>query len=189
MTEIAEILAAAEGSAREQTARILLRQELHARHAELEAEIEALDRDSPELDGLLDQLEALQAEMDKAKTRFVFRSVGHRKWADLVAEHPPTKEQVRAGSNVNLDTFRIPAIALASYDPKMTVEDVERLADLPVMNHSMFEMLFMSAVQANIGGLTDPKSAALGMRRRLNGASAERRTTSKSRARSSSAGS
>jgi len=174
------------------TARILLEQNLLDRKAQLEAEItaavaaDARENRIPVAYGLARDMEALDAEIEAAKVEFKFRSVGKRAWADLLAAHPPTKEQAGRirGLDHNPITFPCAALALTYVDPADdqwapdTKSDVyrDRLAKFTeleqVINNSQFEMLWAKCVDANIGGLDTPKSLAASMILRANGQSA-----------------
>jgi hypothetical protein len=113
----------------------------------------------------------LEAEIDAAKVEFRFQSIGHRAWADLMAAHPPTKEQLKAFNRIdhNPETFPLAAIAASCVEPAMTVDDVGRLER--ALNDTQFNLLLVRCVEANTGGIDTPKSAAAGMIRRVNGQS------------------
>lgn len=171
MTSLEEILAQAENPAyvRVATARILLRQDLVARHAELEEQLTAAanaDRATnrePVAPALAAQILELEQEMEAAKVEFRFRAIGKRAWADLIARHPPTKDQLKADPRLdhNPVTFPVAAIAASCIDPELTLEDAQRLER--ALNHSQFDLLWAKVVDANIGGLNAPKSRAAGM--------------------------
>lgn len=185
---LADILAEAEDPAyvRVATAKVLLRQDLVARHAELEAELAAaivLDARTNEPDqapAIAEQLEALQAEMEAAKVEFRFRNIGRKAWADLLAAHPPTKEQLQAakdpgsrmkGIDHNPDTFPVAAIAASCSEPAGMDEDAVRRLEA-VFTDSQFTVLWSACVDANLGGVEVPKSLAAGRILQVNGQSA-----------------
>jgi len=177
---IEEILSQAEDPAyvRTTTARILLRQDLLTRHDELEAELtaavqsDAIHNEVPQAPIISEQLLDLEAEIEAVKVEFKFRSIGHRAWADLMAAHPPTKEQQKALGRIdhNPETFPLAAIAASCADPPMTVDDVGRLER--VLNDTQFNLLLVRCVEANTGGLDTPKSGAASLIHRVNGRSA-----------------
>lgn len=182
-----EILAQAENPlyVRTQTAKVLLRQDLVARHRELEAELAAAiarDHTTNDLDRapvIAQQIADLQDEMEAAKVEFRFRNVGKKAWADLLAAHPPTKEQLAdelARSKANgvkprlLDhnpaTFPIAALAASCEAPVMDEAAVLRLE--AALTDTQFTALWVACIDANIGGDV-PKSLAAGQILRANG--------------------
>jgi hypothetical protein len=177
---IEEILTQAADPAyvRTATARILLRQNLLAEHDRLEAELaDAMQGDTienrlPQAPIVSQQILDLETEIDAAKVEFRFRSIGHRAWADLMAAHPPTKEQVKVLGRIDHNplTFPSAAIAASCVDPAMTVDDVAQLERL--LNDTQFNLLFVRCIEANTGGMDTPKSAAAGAIHRVNGRSA-----------------
>lgn len=156
MTSIDDLLA--EVTAREKTVKILLRQDMLAEHARLEAEVVAeLDLDATENrdpvgPALAQRLVEYEAEIAAARREFKFRAIGKRPWADLLAQHPPTPEQRRLNSRVdhNPETFPGAAIAASCVDPVMSVEQVGRLEQ--ALNLSQFETLWTACLDANVGG-------------------------------------
>jgi hypothetical protein len=181
---IDEILAEAEdpGHARVTTAKLLLRQDLDARHAELDEELSRaverrslrnrateglLDAPDGEASELAEQLIALQDEMDAAQRVFKFRAMGRTKYRELLAKHPPTKAQLAEskGLDHNPETFPGALIAAASDSPKLTVADAGRLS--VALNDSQFRALYQAALDANLGGVSLPKSMAAGVIHRL----------------------
>ena len=196
MASIEDILAQAENPAyvRVATARVLLRQDLLAEHARLDAELtQAIVDDErenriPVAPQLMCALDELEAEIDAAKVEFRFRAIGKRPWADLLKQHPPTKDQQRAGLDHNPETFPAAAIAASCVEPTLTVDEAERLER--ALNASQFDVLWAKCIDANIGGTSDPKSSAAGLIRRANARSASSATAAdeQSLAASSSAG-
>lgn len=165
-----EVLAAAENPAyvRVATARILLRQDLIAKHAALEAELAAAiardatvnERDrAPEV---AKQIEVVEAEIDEAKVEFRFRNIGRRAWADLLAKHPPTKEQAKTHRvDHNPETFPLAAIAASCTAPEgIDLAAVKRLE--AAITDAQFTALWRACVDANMGGVEDPKSVTAG---------------------------
>lgn len=169
---IEDVLQQAESNPRIVSARVLLRQDLSVRHAELDAELNtSLTRDalgSSIADGglprgLADEIAALEAEIESAKVEFKFRAVGRRAWADLLAKHPPTKQQVAADrrATFNPETFPIAAIAACCCEPEGIDEAaVRRLED--ALSDAQFSILWDACVDANLGGGVTPKSLLAG---------------------------
>lgn len=175
-TTIAEILAQAENPAyvRVRTARVLLRQDLAAELDDLTERLAVALRDDnlenrePLAPGVAEELRAFEDRVESEKVPFKFKSIGHRAWADLLAEHPPTLEQRRADPKAdhNPKTFPIAAMAASSHEPTMEYADVERLDK--ALNDSQFVKLWKACLDANMG-LEAPKQAAAGLILRASG--------------------
>lgn len=169
---LSDILSQAEANPRTVAVKVLLRQDLATRHAELSAELDAsLTREALSTslgDGgsprrLAEQISALEAEIEDAKVEFKFKAAGRRAWADLLAKHAPTKQQVAADKRVtfNPETFPIAAIATCCIVPEGIDEAaVHRLED--VLSDAQFSLLWNACVDANLGGGDSPKSLAAG---------------------------
>lgn len=177
MTTIDDLLA--EITAREKTVKILLRQDMLAEHARLDAElVEVLNTDAEENrdplgPALAQRLVDYEEEIEAAKRAFLFRAVGKKPWADLLAQHPPTKEQTNAvkeqtGGRGHLDhnpeTFPIAAITASCIDVdglgKPSEEQVTKLVEK--MTIGQFDKLWAACLDANVGGFDSPKSPAAG---------------------------
>jgi hypothetical protein len=122
-------------------------QEMLGEPSESKARIEALSG----------RVEELRKEAE-AKTRtLVFESIGRRRWADLLSEHPPSKEDKQQfGEEIdhNPATFPIHALAASCTEPGMTVEEAEELQDfLPV---AVWTRLVAACFSVNIVGSRDP---------------------------------
>lgn len=178
---------------------------------ELAVELERLDRELTdelqwvmsgpvgELPGVADRkqamwdtahrIEALNAEAEGLWRTFTFRSVGKKAWYDLVRDHPPTKEQLKADAqaDVNRDTFEPAAVALSAETPTVSLEQAEQFRDL--LTTSQWDMLVAAVFDANVGGLALPKALAAGLILRQSSGFAKPPTTTGSPAASSSAGS
>lgn len=170
-----EVLSQAENPSyvRVATARVLLRQDLVAKHAELSDELEAaIQRDATvnERDRAPDiakQIEALDAEIAAAKVEFRFRSIGRRAWADLLAKHPPTKQQAKEQRvDHNPLTFPLAAIAASCVLPEgIDLDAVKRLE--ASLTDAQFTALWRACIDANMGGTEDPKSLTAGLIRQV----------------------
>lgn len=170
------------------TARVLLRQDLLDQHAVLQHALEvAVQADRGRGEGALDeepeatiiaaQLTELEAEIDAAKRDFVFRRVGKKAWADLLAAHPPTKEQRSANPRIdnNPETFPLAAIAASCTSPRMTVEQAQKFEE--ILDLTQFQQIYQACLDANIGGGDSPKSALAGGIARANAQLGLQRTT------------
>jgi hypothetical protein len=165
----ADILAQAENPAfvRVTSVRVLLRQDLVAQHAALEADLaEAVARDAATNDkdrapDISRQLFQLQDEMEAAKVLFKFRNIGKKRWADLLAAHPPTKAQKELRTDHNPETFPIAAMAAAVVEPAGLDEDGFRRLEA-ALTDAQFTALWRTTIDANLGGVESPKSLAAG---------------------------
>lgn len=129
---------------------------------------------------LADRLVELETRLGENQVEFVFESVGARRWADLLAEHPPTKDQRMAIPNVefNPDTFPAAVVALSACEPKLSLAQARALeSQLTVTEWSL---LWGAALEANIGGDAVPKSILAGSIRRQSGTSATMRAVEES---------
>lgn len=167
---IEEILAEATNPAyhRVATVRILLRQDLIEEHARLNRELGEAQTDDdrlnrePEAPRLAAELKAYEAEIDEHRVAFKFRSVGARKWSDLLAKYAPTKEQLKAypRAEYNPVTFPAAAVAASMAEPEMNLEQARALE--ASINQGAWEQLFAQACNVNVGGLDTPKSDLAG---------------------------
>ena len=106
---------------------------------------------------LVDRVAALEEEV-RAKTRLLsFQNPGKRRWRDLIAEHPPTKEQ-RATYGALLhwdpDTFIPAAISLCAHDPEISVE--EAASFIEQMPEGVVDRVWAAVLEVTLGGQTDP---------------------------------
>ncbi len=194
-SSIADILADAKNVdyVRVAIAKVLIRQDLLADHADLETELAALTAGevglgtSDAAHEVAEKLAALEADIEVARVEFRFRQVGKKTWADLLVTHPPTREQrqARPALDHNPATFPVAAIAASCIDPAMTVDEVGELEQ--VLNQSQWDALWSKCLEANMGGAEAPKSVAAGLILRRNGASATTAVSGESHAPFSSA--
>lgn len=177
---IDDILAVASdpAHAREATAKILLREDLRAVHAELErdllAELDKFKDDitKPEhVQELAAEVQALEAEMADSEVEFRFRAVSYVEWMRLIAAHPPTPQQLRDNKQLdhNPDTFQPAALAASCVDPPMTVEQAVEMRD--VLHFDQYTVLWGTCAMVNRGGDARPKSKLAGLVLRRNGES------------------
>lgn len=181
VTTVEDLLAEA-AQKRDVVALVLLRQDLLDRHEALTAELtRAVESDSAAKAGegmddagvltapaIAQKIVDLEAEIDEAKRPFVFHKVGHRAWRDLLADHPPTKEQKAdyRGIDHNPETFPAAAIAASCASPKMTLEQVLQFEQ--VMSEAQWAVLWAKCLEANAGNSDTPKSTLAGAIARVN---------------------
>lgn len=164
-TTIDDLLA--ECTARETSVRVLLRQDMVQQHAVLVAELErlaVLDGESGSLELLSPAaaaaVVAFEAEMDAALREFRFRSIGRRAWRDLLAQHPPSKEDRLDRLDYNPLTFPVAAVAASCVSPRMSLEQATKLEALTDLTE--FGKLSAAAFEVNIGGNSNPKAHLAG---------------------------
>jgi hypothetical protein len=105
------------------------------------------------------QIEEVQTEARRYEREFVFQEVGRREWTDLLAEHPPSKEQRDLGLDHNPDTFLPAGIAASCVKPVgVTVEGIAKLADK--LGAGRYDLLWGACLAANRGDSRIPSSAA-----------------------------
>jgi hypothetical protein len=179
MASIEDILTVAEDPSHRRTAtvRILLHQNLEARHRDLERRLaEEIELDNrlnrePVAPDIADEIRSLEAEIEAAKVPFTFAAIGKRAWSDLLAQHPPTAEQRQHGrADFNADTFPAAAVAACALEPTISWTAAVRLE--AALNSSQFDLLWGAVIDVNVGGVTSPKSFIAGRTRRPNGGSA-----------------
>jgi hypothetical protein len=126
----------------------------------LVAKLEAAEKElsSEHKDGMLGglqaeltkQVEALRAEIQKKSMRFVFQSIGRKRWSDLLAEHPPTEEDKARNTFVDnhLETFAPAALHACCVEPSLTKEQAQMLWDQ--FNLGQATKLFVACMDANM---------------------------------------
>jgi hypothetical protein len=118
--------------------------------------------------------EALTHEVE-----FVFRSIGRRAWRDLLAAHPPTEEDKKAGADFNRESFPQAAMAASCVAPTgATEKDFQALADGNAIGDPQWNQLWLTCRDANVGGAEVPLSvSAFGLVRGTAPNSKSRETT------------
>lgn len=116
-----------------------------------------LDR---ELEEAEQALEALRPAVEEATVVFKFKSIGRKKYEELVLAHPPTDEQVERSKKFaseaearngedrlmhNPDTFPVALIAKASVEPKLTEDEVREMWDSDDWTGAELMTLFFTA--------------------------------------------
>lgn len=140
--------------------------------SELEAEIlQAQTRDS--LGGppseLMERLKAIEDEIEQSVRVFTLEARTTREWSDLLAAHPPTKDQAKDGHIANPDTFGPAALAACAVDPVVTVEQAVRMRE--TLPPSEWEALTGALSALHRERVTSPKSLLLSVVRRMSDAS------------------
>lgn len=170
---------------------VCLRGDLFNAHASLVAELETKRVET--LGGtqgvveLSQRIAAVEAEIETKSRTFTVECIGHKRWADLLAQHPPTKEQRLRGLDNDERTFPQAAIAASVVDPKLTPAQVEKIAAKAPTGEWI--KLWSAVLGVNLGGLQAPKSQAAAAILRANDGSLGTPPTGASPAASSSDGS
>lgn len=135
---------------------------LVADHAQAEAAVLAARADGglggvpPEL---VERLEELEREIEESVLVFRVRGVSQRAWADLLAAHPPTKDQREKGSVYNQDTFEPAALSLCAIEPTVSIEQALRIREtLPAVE---WARLILAVINLNQKATQPPKSPLL----------------------------
>lgn len=135
---------------------------LLAEHARIEAQI--LDiRSRSGLAGppaeLVAKLEQLEADIEESVKVFTLTARTYQDWADLMAAHPPTKEQKAKGHASNPDTFEPSALAACATEPPVTVEQAARMRQ--TLPPSEWHALMEAVARLHQEQVTAPKSLLL----------------------------
>lgn len=151
-------------------AKVCLRGDLIDTLERLEADYRQALADDDNLGGeaaakLAERIAEVQAEAEQASVEFVFHAIGQRPWADLIAEHPPTPEGKKNGEQFDPKTFPFAAVAASCVQPTgVTFAGVEKLYEK--VNFGQWQALWGACLEANIGTVSVPRSAAASVTRR-----------------------
>lgn len=125
----------------ERTVDLCLRGDLLAEHEELETRLAAARRagadslaGNPDAQQIARDIEALQAVMAEDTITLRLRALPRRQWADLVAKHPPRRDDGGRiadtdSSGVNVDAFMAEVLRRCIVDPELSEENFARLVD------------------------------------------------------------
>lgn len=146
---------------RTEKVRICARGDLVAAHADAQAELHAAaSKDdslagSPETVAAAEAVVRLEEQIEAATATIEVRSVSRDTWADLLRDHPPSKEERRAGHDHDPKTFPPAAVAACT---DLTAEQATALsAKLPP---GEWNKLWVAALTLNVTGMPSPKSVA-----------------------------
>lgn len=94
------------------------------------------------------RLNELREEMRASTKTFEFQTLGDREGSDLMAAHPPTKDDKGEDEGAwNAQTYPVALVAASAIRPTMTVKQAEKLFDK--LNLAQRSQLFMAAYRAN----------------------------------------
>lgn len=102
-------------------------------------------------------LEELRQRVRERSRTLVFASIGAKRWRDLLAGHPPTKDQRREQGALldhNPETFPAAALVAACVEPGLTAEEAAWIMDeLPL---GVANRIWAACLEANVSGSRDP---------------------------------
>lgn len=187
MTTLEDLLATA--APRETLVSVCARGDLVALHDDLTEQLAGGSgaptlAGEPELVAIAERIGEVEAEIDASSLTFRLRGLSRKAWADLLAKHPPTRDQLKRGLDNNELAFPQAAIAATVVEPELSVAKSEQLAESLPMGEWM--KLWTATLGLNLGSLQTPKSAAAAAVRRMNDESLATPPTEASLAASSS---
>lgn len=132
---------------------------------ELLAELEEAEAARAEYAGMLqapaelqERIADLSKEVEKKTRVLTFRSIGRRKWRELLAEHPPTKQQGALGADHNPETFPPAAMAATCSEPGLSLEQATWIfEELPT---GVVDRVWAAVLGANLIGGDEKKAVA-----------------------------
>lgn len=104
------------------------------------------------LDAARVDLDQLEAEVKAQTVLFVFEGLGRKGYEELMANHPPTREQrdrLKATGDFapwNVDEFPPILISACLVEPRLSVDEVRQIWDSPRWNQSECVDLFNTAL-------------------------------------------
>lgn len=158
---------------RTEKVRICVRGDLVAAHA---AAVDALNRAtsgddslavSPEVIDAAAAVTAIEDEQEAHTVEMTVESVSRNRWANLLAQYPPTKEQRRLGHFADPDRFPIAMVAACVVELEGDVGRAEKLAD--VLSMAEWDKLERTALRLNATEVPHPKLPAATELVRANG--------------------
>jgi hypothetical protein len=161
--DLDELIATA--APRTKTVQVCGRGDLAAEHERLATRLQGLMLDpnkglagNPEVHEVAQQIADLEDAMAASTIDVTVKALSRNAWADLLAAHPPSREQSRAGEDVNPKTFPVAAVAACSHEPQISATQAEALAGkLPV---GEWQKLWMAVASLNTVPTTVPKLRA-----------------------------
>lgn len=145
--DIAALLAAARRP--ERTVELCLRGDLQARLEDLERELQAAHEaengtlaDGAEAYRIAQQIQALRGEMADSTVVFRLRAMTRMAWAELVAAHPPAKDdEVEQALGYHPDSFFPAMIRASTVEPEPTAEQWGKLLDETLTNRQYNDLI------------------------------------------------
>ena len=104
-----------------------------------------------------EEADALKAEVEKTAIKFVFQSIGRRRYEALQAEYPPSEEQIAAAEKEGLqnlqfnpDTFPFALIDAACIEPEHEEGELAEELDSDRWNNAEVQELFGAALTVHM---------------------------------------
>ncbi|MGI5161388.1 hypothetical protein [Microbispora sp. CA-102843] len=166
MTDINDVFANATRVTK--TVPLCLKGDLQAEWEDLERQRQAalakprsdsLAGDNGEVRAITELMESVREQMEANVVPFRIEGLPKRKWSNLVAQHKPRPQDEEAGLDYNAETLPVVALAACCVDPKMSVEQAERLVD-ETLTQGQWEQLWWTVLQANNKKVDIPKSVS-----------------------------
>ena len=155
----------ASATARTETVPLCLRGDLAHQHDQLVDELERAIADKAvdvELERLASEVQAVEAEIRSATADFVVRGIGRQAWKELIDEHAPTEEQMKAfgfGLRWDPETFPFVAIAASCVEPDdVTPDSIRQLEE--ATTEAEWNALWTAALTVNLEGRRPGESSA-----------------------------
>lgn len=149
---------------RTEKVRVCARGDLVAAHAEAVQALDLAARTDDSLSGsentraAATRVKEIEDEQEASTVTFTLAAVSRRRWADLLAEHTPSKEQRRSGLDHDPDRFPVAAVAACVIDPEMSEDQARQLAD--VLPPGEWNKLWVATLGLNITEMPHPKLGA-----------------------------
>lgn len=109
-----------------------------------------------EYNAAVDKMEQAKALVLENSVVFKFRSIGRKRFDDLIGEHPPTDTQIKKAKdngsgdiNWNSDTFPVALISACLVEPKLEEHEVKDMWDSEDWAGSELLLLFYGALDVN----------------------------------------
>lgn len=141
--------------------------ELQAQWEDLERELQdAIDAEDDSLASggesreIAERMDALREAMRAYERTVKFQALSQRAYSDLLAKHPPRKDnEDDQARSLNIETFPPALIAACAVEPVMTEEQVKQLAEL--LTNWQFNELFGASFMLNRSPVSIPKSVTV----------------------------
>lgn len=102
----------------------------------------------------------LSFKLDKNEVLVTLKAVGSQAYDELLAEHPPTKEQQKDGNTYNPETFAPALIAACMETPKISYDDAVAIWTSTEWSRGEVTQLFLACIDVCSKGLDVPFTAA-----------------------------
>lgn len=144
------------------SARVTLRADLLATHAQLKADYQVALRGDlaenrlPEAPAIAARIGEIEAEIGDSEFTFTFEALPRGRYIALIGEHPPREEDTAAGLPFNSETFTPALLAACAVEPEMS--DDEAVAVIDRLSPGQFDKVWNALMAVNLGDDAAPKS-------------------------------